>query len=125
MKVEFLAEGAAECPLIRLFDYRAGELERLRIVCSELGDRRRAEFPLHDEPWVEPIAECKFTWRAGARNAGVQFPGSCAAFFLELTGEASRDVSDKLLPFVDGSDGYNWLTNEGDVHVLISHDGTW
>ena len=44
---------------------------------------------------------------------------------LELAGEAWREVSDKLLPFVDGSDGYNWLTNEGDVKVLISRDGTW
>jgi hypothetical protein len=125
MKVEFLAEGATECPLIRLFDYRAGELERLRIVCSELGDRPRAEFPLHDQPWIEPIAECKFTWRAGARNAGVQFPVSGTAFVLELAGEAWHEVSDKLLPFIDGSGGYNWLTNEGDVNVLISRDGTW
>lgn len=125
MKVEFLAEGAAECPLIRLFDYRAGELERLLIACSELGDQRRAEFPLHDQPWVESVAGCQFTWRAGARNAGVQLPASGTAFVLELAGEAWREVSDKLLPFIDGSGGYNWLTNEGDVNVLISRDGTW
>lgn len=125
MKIQFLAEGAAECPLIRLFDYRAGELERLRVVCSELGDLRRDEFPLHDQPWVEPVAGCRFTWRAGGRNAGVLLPESGAAFILELSGDAWREVSDKLLPFADGSDGYNWLTNEGDVHVLISRDGTW
>jgi len=56
---------------------------------------------------------------------GVRLPAPGGPFVLEFSAEAWREVEGKLLPFVDGSGGPNWLTNEGDVEVLISLDGTW
>ena len=44
---------------------------------------------------------------------------------LAFSDEAWREVEEKLLPFSHGSAGFNWLTNEGDVNVLISPDGQW
>jgi hypothetical protein len=127
MKVEFLAGDPADwpLPLIRLFDYRAGHVERLRQACEDLAEGRRAEFRLHDQPWVEALGGCRFVWRAGAKDAGVRLPAPSDPFVLEFSGEAWREVRDKLLPFLDDSTGYNWLTNEGEVNVLLSPDGGW
>jgi hypothetical protein len=44
---------------------------------------------------------------------------------LSFSGEAWHEVLDKLRPFAGDSNGFNWLTNEGDVNVLISPDGAW
>lgn len=125
MKVEFLAEGSADCPLVRVFDYRTAEVERLCEACDELAEGTRAEFALHDQPWVETIHGCKFVWRISTKDVGVRLPSAGEPFILELSDEAWREVHGKLRPFAEGSGGYNWLSNEGDVGVLISHDGNW
>ena len=36
MKIEFLAGGAEACPLIRLFEYRPGEVEQLCPLAATL-----------------------------------------------------------------------------------------
>jgi len=125
MKVEFLAEGSAECPLIRLFDLQPGDLERLCQACADLAEGQANEFQLHAQPWVEAIRECRFTWRSSAKDLGVQLPAPGEPFVLWFSDEAWREVQDKLLMFAGGSNGFNWLTNEGDVNVLISPDGAW
>lgn len=125
MKVEFLAEGSPDCPLIRLYDYHSGELERLSAACRELVEGRRNEFLLHEQEWVESIGGCRFTWRSALRDVGVRLPAAGDHFVLEFSDEAWREVEDKLRPLQDGSGGFQWLTNEGDVEVLISLGGGW
>ena len=44
---------------------------------------------------------------------------------LALSPEGWREVVEKLLPFVTDAGGYNWLTDGGDVRVLISRTGLW
>ena len=46
-------------------------------------------------------------------------------FVLALTDEAWREVVGKLEPFAKSASGFNWLTIEGEVEVLISADGRW
>ncbi len=64
MKLEFLDEGSTDCPLIRLYGYRAEEVEHLRAACRDLADGRCTEFSLHEQPWVDAIGGCKFLWQA-------------------------------------------------------------
>ena len=80
---------------------------------------------LHDQPWIEQIANCRFIWRASAEDRGVVLPTRESPFVLAFSTEAWREVEDKLLPFAEGSGRFNWLTNEGDVNVLISENGEW
>ena len=125
MKIEFLPDGAEACPLIRLFEFRPEEATLLRHACRELADGEVAEFVLHDQPWIEAVAECRFIWRASLRDRGVVLPARGLPFVLEFLDEAWREVEDKLLPFAEGSGGFNWLTDEGDVNVLLSESGQW
>jgi len=59
-------------------------------------------------------------------DRGVVLPALGSPFVLEFSDEAWREVEDKLLPFAEDSGGdFTWLTNEGDVNVLISESGQW
>jgi hypothetical protein len=125
MKLEFLSKGSPDCPLIRLYGYRADEVEHLRAACRDLADGRRKEFALHEQPWVDAIGGCKFFWEAGVEDIGVSLPSVGNPFVLSFSEEAWREVEGKLLPFAGDAAGFNWLTNEGDVEVLISPNGLW
>jgi hypothetical protein len=125
MKLEFLFEGSSDCPLVRLYDYRPGEVEQLRQACRDLADGRIREFVLHDQPWIEPVVGCQFIWQINEKDIGVKLPARGNPLVLLFSVEAWLEVEGKLLPFTKDSKGFNWLTNEGDVNVLISPNGTW
>jgi hypothetical protein len=126
VKLEFLPSGSPECPLIRLFAYTVRELEFLRSACRELAEGRRVEFALHEQPWVEPVGGCKFILWSGPKGVGVRVPTTGEPFVLQSSSEGWREMVDKLAMVADvGSGLFNWLTNEGEIAVLISSDGFW
>ena len=108
-----------------MFQYRPSEIEALCTACRELAEGQRKEFVLHQQPWVEPVGGCTFVWQLAPRDIGVRLPQSGDAFVLALSSEAWREVEGKLMPFAERSDGFNWLTTDGDVEVLISNTGGW
>jgi hypothetical protein len=124
MKLELLIDGTLERPLVRLFEYRLKEVNLLREICNKLADGQLRELALHEEPWVKRIAGCRFIWRAPSRDVGVRLPPPGEPLVLEYSDEAWREVEGKLCAVADGhSSGFNWLTMEGEVQVLFSHDG--
>lgn len=126
MKIEYLGIRAPEGPLVRLFDFTRSEVEALCAACLALAEGRLREFALHDQQWVQSVAECRFYWRAATKDAGVKQPMTGQPLVLEYTDEGWREVEDKLSQFVDAQRGhFNWLTMEGEVRVLMSVDGTW
>jgi hypothetical protein len=108
-----------------MFQFQPNEVEALRAVCRDLAEGTRTEFALHQQTWVEPIGGCSFIWRSGAKNIGVRLPRPGDPFVFIFSEEGWREVESKLLPFTRSSVGFNWLTNEGDVEVLITSDGCW
>jgi hypothetical protein len=126
MKLEFLAEGSAECPLIRLFEFEPHEVTALRQACSDLAEGRLIEFAVSDQSWAQPINSCRFIWRASKKDIGVRLPTPDQPSVLECSKEAWREIKGKLSQFIEPHpDAFNWLSTEGDVKVLISTDGKW
>ncbi len=125
MRIELLSEGAAECPLIRLFDFVPSEVDRLQDACLALASGEHTSFDLHTQCYLEPVADCRFVFRRSTIDKGVAHPSQGETLVMALTDAGWREVAEKLQPFRDDSGGFNWLTNEGDVHVLISSDGLW
>jgi hypothetical protein len=126
MKIEYLAGDQPPLPLVRLFHFRPDEVNALRAACDDLANGRTSEFAVHQQAWVQPVNGCRFVWRASRNDVGVRVPEPDQPLVLEYSDEAWREVEGKLSQFVEPRPHTsNWLTNEGDVDVLISMDGNW
>ena len=126
MKLEFLAEGSADCPLIRLYGFDVPEALRLREAFRTLADGSRRNIALHGEWWIEPVGECHLDLRLGARDLGVveRLP---MKFECILTDEAWMEMVELSNPFCTNQDGegFQWLNHDGEVSLLLSPDGQW
>lgn len=125
MKLEFLAAGSADCPLIRLYDFDRTEVARLFAALSALASRNVESLALHDLPGVEAVADCRLFLRAGAKDKGAVCLPGLARFDCVLTAESWDNVAGLVEPFLDKISGYQWLVTSGDVAWLISADGRW
>jgi hypothetical protein len=129
MKLEFLAEGSADCPLIRLYGFDVPEVMRLREAFRSLCDGSRQEIPLHEEWWVESMEGCQLDLRSGPRDLGVvqRWP---MKFDCVLTAEAWLEMVEKTDPFC-GSEApqagevYQWLNSDGEISLLLAPTGEW
>jgi hypothetical protein len=125
MKIEYLAAGADNCPLIRLFQFTLDELERLAQFARDLADARRSEVALHEQSWVEPVRGCRFFWRFDHDDIAVKLPSAEASFVLALSCEGWLEVECKLGMLTPAAGNFNWLNTTGDVNVLVSWNGLW
>jgi len=126
MKMEFLAEGSADRPLIRLYDFDVVGARRLREAFRSLADGTRRTIPLHEEWWIEPVDECRLTLRLGVRNLGVVQRVS-TSFDCVLTKDAWRDGASLTDPFCEAelTRSDTWLDQNGEIALLLSPSGLW
>ena len=125
MKLEFLAEGSPDCPLIRLYSFTRAEVLRLREIVDQLVAERIQVIALHDELGIKAIGGCHLELRLGKRDEGVVQP---APLQLEciLSDEGWLDVSELMQPFCEtNANGFQWLVRKGPISLLLSVDGKW
>ena len=125
MKFEYLSDGSKDCPLIRLYDFSRTEVQLLRQLIRLLATGERELVALQNEFWVQPIRGCRLTLRQARQNYGVRQADSLA-FDCELNSIGWSNVEGLLDPFCDSdTSGFQWLTREGTVSLLISQSGQW
>jgi hypothetical protein len=129
LKLEYLAAGSKDCPLIRLFEFNASEARRLSKILRDLSNGLLLECALHSEAWVEVISGCRLTLRAGSRDLGIRQTAP-ADFVCEFTadGEAWLEMSEKVDVIISEDDcitGYQWLDDRGKIGLLLSRPGSW
>jgi len=92
----------------------------LRKLTGELANGARERIALDEESWVAPVEGCKLILRRGKRNSGIRQLGSLN-FECELTADGWNNVEGLLEPFCSATTGFQWLTNQGRISLLISH----
>lgn len=125
MKVEYLANELTDRPLIRLYEFNQTEVRQLRQFVRSLvaGDRERVA--LQNEAWAEPVGGCCLSLRRSDRDQGVRQMAPLQ-FECLLTSDGWSNVEGLLDPFVDSNTaGFQWLTHDGTVSLLISQSGQW
>jgi hypothetical protein len=123
MNMEFLKNGAPECPLVRLYEFNLSEAQFLRRISLQLARGRTPRVLLHKEQGIHAIGGCQLSLNQGEKDLGVFETGSLE-FAWALTGGGWLSVSGLIRPFSRaGSVGYQWLCNRGKIRILISHDG--
>lgn len=125
MRLEFLLEGSAECPLIRVFDFTPTEAQRLASTIADLAAGRAERVAVHTLSGVRAIGGCKLTLISRGWDQAVVRIGPFA-FECGFTPGTWENVAGLIEPFVAGSGGYQWLAGApGEASVLFSPSGQW
>jgi len=126
MKLEFLAEGSQDCPLIRLYAFDQPEVVQLRDVINSVGSGARTTASLHEEPWIKPVNGCELVLCRDERDRGVEQVDP-EKFECRMSAEGWSDTVRLLEPLCESNDPdlYQWLTRQGRISILISANGTW
>jgi hypothetical protein len=126
MKLEFLAEGSDDCPLIRLYSFDVIGARRLREAFRSVCASQQQRLPLHEEWWIEPVEGCRLELRSGTRDLGVvqRLPSS---FDCVLTAGRWEEMVEKVDPFCESIEmnGHQWLNKDGEISLLLSPTGRW
>jgi hypothetical protein len=129
MKLEFLAEGSDDCPLIRLYDFDITDAKRLREAFRALSDGSLQSIALHEEWWMQPLEDCQLSLRLGQRDLGVvqRLP---MRFECVLMREGWLELMEKAAPFCappenPSAEMHQWLNSDGEVSLLLSASGKW
>lgn len=126
MKIEFLPEGAEDCPLIRLFDFGPLEAKRLVGIFSQLADGSLHSVVLNEIPGFEPVAGCCLVLRVGETNQGILAKDSgCFECLLEKS--QWEQLVGLTEPFCSNStrEHFQWLDETSPISLLISPTGRW
>jgi hypothetical protein len=125
VKLEYLPDGSADCPLIRLFEFDQSEAQRLRQLVKSLVVGDRQDVALQNEEWVKSIGKCSLNLRRGNSNQGVR-QAQGLKFECVLSPDGWSNVEGLLEPFCESNTaGFQWLTHDGSVALLISQSGQW
>jgi hypothetical protein len=126
MKLEFLAGGSPDCPLIRLYAFDQPEALRFKDLISALAVGATSNISLHEQSWIDPVDGGTLEMILGKRDQGVKQVGA-SRFECVLSEEGWADVAFLLEPFCaeEHPTGYQWLDERGKISLLISPNGSW
>ena len=79
MKLEFLASGSPDCPLIRIYEFNSKEAYELRRIAIQLARRKATTVRLHEQPNITAIGDCELTFQQATKDRGVSAI-SCSKF---------------------------------------------
>lgn len=126
MKLQYLHNGSADCPLIRLYEFTPGEVMKLKEMFDSLALGSHTNLQLHRQAFIEPVDRCQLDLRLATSDVGIlqTAPGS---FTGALTQGAWADVAGLTDPLCGRFEPntYQWLNEDGPVSLLLSHSGTW
>jgi hypothetical protein len=126
MKLDYLADGSPDCPLIRLYDFTPAEAEQLRNALADLAAGNAGRVDVHRLPFVESVGGCRLTLVTQAWDGAVVRRGGPAEFECGFRPGTWDNVTGLVEPFAMGADGYQWLAGTpGEAEILLSADGRW
>ena len=122
MKLDYLKDGSDDYPLVRLYEFRSAEIQRLRQLFESLVNGAAEHIALDE---VESVDGTRLTFTRAARDRGVVQSGP-QSFDVVLTPEGWQRCIGLLEPFCEPSSGYQWLCDDvGGIRLLLSHAGDW
>lgn len=126
MKLEYLAAGSPDCPLIRLYDFTPAEAGLLVSAVAALASGAAERVDVDRLPFVEPFGGCRLALVGGSWDQAVVREGEPAGFVCRLTAGSWDQVAGLVEPFANGCHGFQWLVGPpGEVPLLFSSSGLW
>lgn len=127
MKIEFLADGSPDCPLIRLYNYDTQQIYRLYALLLDLAVGRVNNISLQKALPAEAVAGCDLVLQAADEDQGIVRDSSQGRFFCRLSCSSWQSVAERVLPFHSESSAetYQWLNETSPISWLLSSNGLW
>jgi hypothetical protein len=137
MKIEHLAEGAADCPLIRIFGTSVSEFLTLRSAIVTLVNGQSAAVEVHALPGFHAVNGEKLTLIVSDGDSGIEQRGPLS-FWWMLPRQKWDDVAALIQPFTASAcvlAGHQWLCgreaswglNDSQIALVLSSSasGQW
>src|ERR1700739_3365859 len=126
MKLEFLADGHSNCPLIRLYDFDLADAKRLREAFRCLASGSRQDLPLHQEWWIDPLEDCALDLRRGPRDL-VVVERAPSRFEGVATENSWTQMASLIEPCCQTKmrESCIWLNRSGEISLLLTPSGGW
>jgi hypothetical protein len=134
MKIEYFADGAVDCPLILIYGNDPTGALNLRLALERLANGLVDSLAIHELPGYFSVGDCKLFAKVGSSDIGVWRTGKGPAFVCTLQKQTWFEVLDLLEPFLEpftdklnlgSSYSFQYLTNCGDINLLISTSRAW
>jgi hypothetical protein len=125
MKLEYIANGALDTPLIRLYDFGRTDASMLHRVVDDLTFGRHNQVPLHAIDGVERVGEWRLTFAVGGRDEGVI--KQAGGFTCTLTKQTWGHIAYLIEPFCGRAEWghFQCLDQTSSITLLLSVDGGW
>ncbi len=125
MRLEYLAEGSPDCPLIRLSHFSATEAFSLASAVAMLGSGKTDRVAIHELPGVAAFEECELVLVSHAWDQAIIRVGA-SSFECRFTTGTWDNLAGLIEPFASGVGGYQWLAEvPGEARLLLSATGEW
>ena len=127
MKIEFLADGSPDCPLIRLYDYDTQQIYRMYALLLDLAVGRVNNVSLQKALPEEAVAGSDLVLQATDEDQGIVRDSTQGRFFCRLGYSSWQSVAERVLPFHSESSAetYQWLDETSPISWLLSSNGLW
>jgi hypothetical protein len=97
MQLEFLEQGANECPLIRIFGCDPASCKRLKELFEQLSIGEAGPRRIDELPGMQSISDCRLVASSGRQDQGVARQGD--VFLWSLMPGSWDNVAGLLEPF--------------------------
>ena len=125
MKLEYVANGSPDCPLIRLYDFDPAEARQFLASVTTLASGMAERIEVHNLPFVESLGGCRLSLvRRSWDQAMLRMPRP-SEFECGFTAGTWNNVAGLVTPFAEGASGFQWLARvPGEVALLLSASAT-
>lgn len=123
MNVKYLKKGSVDCPLICLFDFTKHEISELINLVQDLASDNIQCVELTKSFNLSKNYDFTFLLEVGSKDLGVLEQDNI--FKCILTSLSWNNVIGLMEPFLQESTGFQWLSETGNISLLLSKDGQW
>ncbi len=118
MKLEYLAGGSPDCPLIRLYDFTAAEAGQLVAAIAGLATDAVQRVDVHQLAFVRSLNECRLTIVGRSWDQAVVRVGP-AAFECGFTAGTWDNIVGLVAPLTANAVGFQWVAGSPEEANLL------
>jgi len=123
MKIDYIPDGAPDCPLIRLSETTEDDIRNLLTIWGKLTAKEEVAIDLADVSSITSN-DIHLFCKSGNRDIGLRQITS-NSFDCVLRCETWLQVCGLSEPFLDDRTGFQWLDQTGRISLLLSPMGEW